>query len=222
MHSEQVHQPVADRAGILVHIVDDDASLRSALARLLTASGYEVACHDSAASFLQADPGERPGCILLDVNMPGLSGLQLQEHLSKVHSPLPVIFLTGEGDIAMSVKAIKAGAEDFLSKPVASADLFDAIERAVLRYSRASRQHGELREMAARVQSLTPREHEVFLLVVQGLLNKQIAYQLGNTERTVKAHRHAVMEKMQVDSLAELVLQASRLGLLKTEAQAAA
>lgn len=210
-------RPVQD---ILVHIIDDDASLRRALARLLEAAGYAVAAYDSAASFLAAAPDARPGCILLDVNMPGLSGLQLQQHLASIHHPLPVIFLTGEGDIAMSVKAIKAGAEDFLSKPVASADLFDAIERAVRRYSSSSQDQLVLRDLAARVQTLTPRENEVFLLVVQGLLNKQIAYELGNTERTVKAHRHVVMEKMNVSSLAELVLIASRLGLLNKRAAA--
>jgi FixJ family two-component response regulator len=209
------------KTAVLVHIVDDDASLRSALSRLLGAAGYEVATYDCADSFLQASPGERPGCILLDMNMPGLTGLQLQAHLASRRSPLPIVFLTGEGDIAMSVRAIKAGAEDFLSKPVASADLFDALERAVQRYERAAREQGEQRDMAARVASLTPREHEVFMLVVQGLLNKQIAYQLGNTERTVKAHRHSVMEKMRVDSLAELVLVASRLGLLNAESAAA-
>ena len=210
-----------DRAAVLVHIVDDDASLRSALSRLLGAAGYDVAAYDSADSFLQAQPADRPGCILLDMNMPGLSGLQLQEHLAKRRSALPIVFLTGEGDIAMSVRAIKAGAEDFLSKPVASADLFDALERAVQRYERAAKENGELNDMAARVATLTPREHEVFSLVVQGLLNKQIAYQLGNTERTVKAHRHSVMEKMQVSSLAELVLVASRLGLLNADSAAA-
>ncbi len=216
MNQDSCSTPVPPARGVLVHIVDDDESLRRALARLLGAAGYEVEVHASAASFLQATPPVRPGCILLDVNMPGLSGLQLQEHLARIHHPLPVVFLTGEGDIAMSVRAIKAGAEDFLSKPVASEDLFDAIERAVKRYSSASREQIELRDMAARVTTLTPREHEVFLLVVQGLLNKQIAYQLGNTERTVKAHRSVVMEKMQVNSLAELVLAASRLGLLNT------
>lgn len=204
-----------NKAGILIHVVDDDASLRGALSRLLGASGFMVATYDCAASFLAAPPSDTPGCILLDMNMPGLSGLQLQQYLLEVHSPLPIVFLTGEGDIAMSVKAIKAGAEDFLSKPVASADLFNAIERAVLRYEQAARQQGDLRLLAQRVQSLTPREHEVFSLVIQGQLNKQIAYQLGNTERTVKEHRRSVMEKMHVDSLAELVLAATRLGLLQ-------
>jgi FixJ family two-component response regulator len=199
---------------MLIHVVDDDAALRSALARLLGAAGYGVVTHDCAASFMASPPRDTPGCILLDVNMPGLSGLQLQQYLIGVHSPLPIVFLTGEGDIAMSVQAIKAGAEDFLSKPVTSADLFDAIGRAVRRYQLAAQQQIELRGMAERARSLTPREHEVFLLVVQGLLNKQIAWELGNTERTVKEQRRSVMEKMQVDSLAELVVAASRLGLL--------
>jgi FixJ family two-component response regulator len=206
-----------NKAGILIHVVDDDAALRAALARLLGAAGFMVATYDCAASFLAAPPSDTPGCILLDMNMPGLSGLQLQQYLLEVHSPLPIVFLTGEGDIAMSVKAIKAGAEDFLSKPVASADLFNAIERAVLRYEQAARQQGDLRLLEQRVQSLTPRESEVFKLVIQGQLNKQIAYQLGNTERTVKEHRRSVMEKMQVDSLAGLVLAATRLGLLQAQ-----
>lgn len=206
-----------NKAGILIHVVDDDAALRAALARLLGAAGFMVAGYGCAADFLAAPPSDLPGCILLDMHMPGLSGLQLQQHLLKVHSPLPIVFLTGEGDIAMSVKAIKAGAEDFLSKPVASADLFNAIERAVLRCEQAARQQGDLRLLAQRMQSLTPRESEVFKLVIQGQLNKQIAYQLGNTERTVKEHRRSVMEKMQVDSLAGLVLAATRLGLLQAQ-----
>lgn len=199
---------------VTVHIVDDDASLRSALARLLTAAGFQVAVYESATAFKSAAPAPGPGCILLDVHMPGLSGLQLQQYLVSVHSALPIVFLSGGADIAMSVQAIKAGAEDFLSKPVASADLFNAIERAVARYHGALREHSEQQGMAARVASLTPREQQVFALVVQGLLNKQIADRLGNTERTVKEHRRSVMEKMQVDSLAGLVLAASRLGML--------
>jgi FixJ family two-component response regulator len=202
------------RASVTVHIVDDDDALRTALTRLLGAAGYQVAAYDSASAFQHAPPPPGPGCILLDVHMPGLSGLQLQQYLVTVHSPLPIIFLSGGADIAMSVQAIKAGAEDFLSKPVAAADLVAAIERAVARYHATLREHQDQTSMAARVASLTPREQQVFALVVQGLLNKQIADRLGNTERTVKEHRRSVMEKMQVDSLAGLVLAASRLGML--------
>lgn len=204
-----------------VHLVDDDPALRTALSRLLGAAGYQVSCHASADDFLQGVPADAAGCILLDMHMPGLSGLQLQAQLASRAIRLPIVFLTGEGDIASSVRAMKAGAEDFLSKPVASADLFDAIARALARYERDAQEQGELQAMAGRVASLTPREHEVFLLVVQGLLNKQIAYELGNTERTVKAHRCAVMEKTQAQSLAELVLIATRLGLLKSGRAAA-
>lgn len=197
-----------------IHIVDDDVSIRKALGRLLEASGFLVTLYESAAAFLLGIRSDQPGCILLDVDMPELSGLQLQEHLGKLHNPLPIIFLTGHGNVAMSVRAVKAGAEDFLLKPVVHAELLDAIERAGQRYHAAQEQHLQLEEMRRRVASLTPREREVFGLVVQGLLNKQIAYELGNTERTVKAHRQSVMEKMQVGSLAELVHVAARLELL--------
>ncbi|HEY0064690.1 MAG TPA: response regulator [Telluria sp.] len=203
------------RSGVTIHIVDDDDALRSALARLLGAAGYAVAAHASAASFLAAPPAPGPGAILLDVHMPGLSGLQLQDYLVGMHHPLPIVFLSGGADIAMSVRAIKAGAEDFLAKPVASEQLFEAVERAVARCRGAAQGMADLQAMQARMQLLTPREQQVFALVVQGLLNKQIADKLGNTERTVKEHRRSVMEKMQVDSLAELVMAASRLGVLK-------
>lgn len=200
---------------IRVHVVDDDESFRTAIGRVLQASGYPVSAYDSAAAFLNSGLLDEPGCILLDVNMPAVSGLQLQEHLGKLAHPLPVIFLTGHGDVAMSVRAVKAGAEDFLLKPVARDDLLDAIERAGQRYHDALGQRLELDELRRRAATLTPREREVFGLVVQGLLNKQIAYELGNSERTVKAQRHALMEKMNVGSLAELVLAASRLNILE-------
>ena len=203
-----------ERAGVTVHIVDDDASLRTALARLLTGAGFQVCSYASAIEFSAVAPPSGPGCILLDVHMPGVSGLQLQQTLVAGHNPLPIVFLSGGADIAMSVRAIKAGAEDFLAKPVSSDDLFNAIERAVARYHASRQAHADQRDLAARVAALTPREQQVFALVVQGLLNKQIADRLGNTERTVKEHRRSVMEKMQVDSLAELVLAASRLGML--------
>jgi FixJ family two-component response regulator len=203
-----------NRSSVTIHIVDDDDALRTALARLLGVAGYAVAAHPSALSFQAAPLPPGPGVILLDVHMPGLSGLQLQDYLVSIHNPLPIVFLSGGADIAMSVRAIKAGAEDFLSKPVNSAQLFEAVERAVARYQGAAPGLAEMRAMNERMQLLTPREQQVFALVVQGLLNKQIADQLGNTERTVKEHRRSVMEKMQVDSLAELVIAASRLGVL--------
>jgi FixJ family two-component response regulator len=198
----------------LIHIIDDEESLRTALSRLLIASGYRVALYESAAQFLERTCESAPGCILLDINMPGLSGVQLQEHLVKEHSELPIIFLTGHGDIATSVRAIKAGAEDFLPKPVEKSDLINAIQRALERYSNAHSELAHLQESRRRIKLLTTREKEVFDLLILGMLNKQVAYQLGNTERTVKAHRHSIMEKMQVKSLAELVLIASQLGML--------
>lgn len=198
----------------IIHIIDDDASLRMALSRLLLASGYRVVLYESAAQFLEHPCEQGPGCILLDVNMPGLSGVQLQEHLVKENCELPIIFLTGHGNIAMSVRAIKAGAEDVLTKPVEKEHLIDAIQRALERYNAAHSQQSYLQEGRRRVKLLTARENEVFNLLILGMLNKQIAYQLGNTERTVKAHRHSIMEKMQVKSLAELVSIASHLGML--------
>lgn len=199
----------------LIHIIDDDSSLRLALSRLLSAAGYEVEVYESAEDFLAKERGDGIGCILLDINMPGLSGIQLQEHLMRQLSNLPIVFLTGHGDIATSVRAIKAGAEDFLAKPVAKEDLLDAVQRALQRCRESYDQASNLKEMRARMNSLTPREREVFDLLVTGMLNKQIAYQLGNTERTVKAHRHSIMEKMRVRSMAELASIASQLGILK-------
>jgi FixJ family two-component response regulator len=198
----------------IIHIIDDDESLRTALSRLLVASGYRVALYESATQFLERTCEPAPGCILLDINMPGLSGVQLQEHLVREHSELPIIFLTGHGDIAMSVRAIKAGAEDFLPKPVEKSDLINAIQRALERYRNSHSELAHLQESRRRIKLLTAREKEVFDLLILGMLNKQVAYQLGNTERTVKAHRHSIMEKMQVKSLAELVLIASQLGML--------
>lgn len=203
----------ADDAAFTVHVVDDDEAFRIALGRLLNALAYPVRLYASASDFLNA-AAEGAGCILLDVNMPDLSGLQLQERLARQSHPMPVIFLTGHGDVAMSVRAVKAGAEDFLLKPVAREALLDAIERARLRAAASfSEQHANA-TLKTRFASLTPREKEVFELVAQGLLNKQIAFQLGNTERTVKAQRSSVVEKMQVGSLADLVLAAAQLGLV--------
>jgi RNA polymerase sigma factor (sigma-70 family) len=199
----------------LVHVIDDDASFRTAIERRLKLAGYEVETYSSAQQLLDRLPGvEKPGCILLDVQMPGLSGLDLQSRLIERGSILPIIFVTGYADTPATVRAIKAGAEDFLTKPASSGQLIDAIERAMTRYESARRQRNELNSFRGLVATLTPRERQVFNLIVRGKINKQIAHELGTTERTVKAHRHQVMEKMQVHSLAELVSNAERLGML--------
>jgi FixJ family two-component response regulator len=200
----------------VVHIVDDDTSFRSAISRLLKVSGYEVADYDSAASFLRTIENARPGCLLLDVQMPSFGGLQLQEELAKVSHNWPIIFMTGHGDIPTSVRAIKAGAEDFLSKPVSKETLLEAIERALVRYAGMRESQGQLNSLKSLIATLTPREGEVFSLMVRGKLNKQIAHLLGMSERTVKAHRHMVMQKLQVQSFAEAVSIAERVGLLTT------
>jgi FixJ family two-component response regulator len=198
----------------LVHVVDDDASFRSAVGRLLRAAGFEVAVYESADQLLNLLPHETgPSCILLDVQIPGLSGPELQARLAELGSTLPIVFVTGHGDIPTTVQAIKAGAEDFLTKPVSKEKLLDAIERATARYLVTREQRDRLNALRARIVSLTPRERQVFELVVRGKMNKQIAYQLGTTERTVKAHRQRVMEKTHVQTLAELVSIAERLGI---------
>lgn len=198
-----------------IHLVDDDASFRNAIERRLKKAGYDVATYPSAQQLLDHLPDEaEPGCILLDVRIPGLSGPELQAHLGKLGSTLPIVFLTGYADVRITVQAIKAGAEDFLTKPVSSEQLLRAIEQALAHHeaSRATkRKHDALRQL---LSTLTPRERQVFECVVQGKTNKQIALQLGAAERTIKAHRHRVMEKMKVQSLAELVSLAERLGIL--------
>jgi len=205
----------------LVHVVDDDASFRTAVERRLKLAGYDVATYSSAQDLLDHLPGEeRPGCILLDVRIPGLSGPELQSHLIELGSTMPIVFLTGHADTATTVRAIKAGAEDFLTKSVSSEQLIDAIERAMARHDAARMQRSKLDSFRAHVATLTPRERQVFELIVRGKINKQIAHELGTTERTVKAHRHQVMEKMQVHSLAELVSIAERLGILDSNRSA--
>ena len=200
--------------GPVIHVVDDDPSFRAAISRLLNVSGYEVADYESAAVFLRALEDAKPGCILLDVQMPDLGGLQLQDELAKLSRGWPIIFMTGHGDIPMSVRAIKAGAEDFLSKPVSKQTLLEAIERALVRYAAMQQSRDQLDGFRSLVSMLTPREAEVFALMVRGKLNKQISHLLGTSERTVKAHRHMVMNKLQVQSFAEAVSIAERLGLL--------
>src|SRR5262245_40457472 len=189
----------------MIHVVDDDDSFRTAVTRLLRAAGYEVRSYPSAGEFLLARPANTPGCVVLDVRMPGPSGLDVQEAFGKLNDTLPIIFLTGHGDIPMSVRAMKAGAVDFLTKPVQRQVLLNAVRTALARdgESRTARERdGTLR---ARYETLTPRERAVLTLVVAGKVNKQIATELDISERTVKAHRAQLMEKMRATSLAELV-----------------
>lgn len=198
-----------------IHVVDDDTSFRTALERRLRKAGYEVATYSSAQQLLDRLPDENgPACILLDVRMPGVSGPELQTRLGELGATLPIIFLTGYADVRNTVKAIKAGAEDVLTKPVSSEQLLRAVEQAIARHQMSRGAKAKLDALRVQLARLTPRETQVFELVVRGKINKQIAQQLGATERTIKAHRHRVMEKMGVQSLAELVSIAERLGVL--------
>ena len=202
-----------------VHIVDDDPSFRTAMERRLKLAGYEVATYASAEHLLDRLPSDSVlGCILLDVRIPGLSGPQLQGRLSEFGSTLPIIFITGHPDIATTVRTIKAGAVDFLTKPV-SGDKLQAVELAIAHHNLAYRQKTNLEIVRAHVAALTPRERQVFDLVICGKQNKQVAHALGCTERTIKAHRHRVMEKMQVQTLPELVTLAERIGVVSATRQ---
>ncbi|MBY5587352.1 response regulator transcription factor [Rhizobium leguminosarum] len=198
----------------VVHIVDDDKSYRTATARLLTAHGLKVEVYESGDQFLSRLPACEPGCVLLDLQMPGQSGLQIQRRLCELAPLLPVVFLTGEGDIKASVEAMKAGAKDFLEKSSSVAALMEAIDRALVLYERQLAEHDRLQAQRALVAGLSRREDEVFRLVIRGRLNKQVAHALGVSERTVKVHRHQVMEKLGVRSLAEAVSIAANIGLI--------
>jgi FixJ family two-component response regulator len=198
----------------LVHIVDDDATFLTAMERRLKHAGYDVATHPSALHFLVNLPTESvPSCIILDVRLPDLDGPALQKRLAELGSMLPIIFLTGYTDIPTTVQAIKAGADDFLTKPVTSEDLFRAIEKAFAHYQTLRGLQDKMDGMRARLGRLTPRERQVFDLIILGNTNKHVARALGTAERTIKAHRHRVMEKMQVQSIAELVSLAERIGI---------
>jgi FixJ family two-component response regulator len=208
-------------ASHVIHVVDDDSSFRSAIARLLNAAGYEVALYETSQQLLEKPPTSMSDCILLDVQMSGLSGPQLQDRLSELGNRLPIVFLTGHGDIPTSVRTIKAGAEDFLTKPVTKERLLETIKRALEHADRLRARAEQVDALLARVGCLTPREKQVFALVVRGMLNKQIAHELGTSERTVKAHRHMVMKKCEVRSVAELVMIAERTGIMPTDGIAA-
>ena len=205
------------RAPALVSVVDDDPSVRRSLARLVKGAGYRVEAFASANEFLARPPEEGPACLLLDVRMPGLTGLDLQETLAIAAHSTSIVFITGYRDVRASVKAMKGGAVDFLTKPVNDEELLGAIERAVARASAARLEEDRVTEIRERIKTLTPREAEVFALVVTGMLNKQIAFDLRVSEKMVKVHRGRVMEKMRAGSLAELVRLADEGGVISAK-----
>jgi FixJ family two-component response regulator len=210
-------QPSRVTGGLLlrsvIHIVDDDVSFHTATRQRLQLAGYEVQIYSSAEQFLDQQRGDsRLGCLLVDVNMPGPNGPDLQARLDEAGSTLPVLFVSDNEDIKTVVRTVKAGAEDFLIKPVTSDVLLAAIGRAIARHDTSRKLQSELNKLRALIATLTPREREVYDLVIRGKMNKQISWELGAAVRTIKAHRHMVMEKMQARSLVELVLIAERLG----------
>jgi len=196
----------------VVFIVDDDLSVRRSTERLVQATGLKVQTFTSAKEFLKNARFEGPACLVLDVRMPGLSGMDLQQELTQSGIQIPIIFITGHGDIPMSVRAMKAGAVEFLTKPFRSRGLLDAIRAALERDRSAHKERSETGELRQRYEQLTPREREVMVLVAAGLLNKQVAGELATTERTIKFHRAHIMQKMHAESLADLVRMAEKLG----------
>jgi FixJ family two-component response regulator len=202
---------VTDQGQPVVFVVDDDLSIRDGLCSLIRSAGLEVRLFPSATEFLQAALPEAPGCLVLDLRLPDLGGLELQRRLARTGVEIPIIFISGHGDIPTTVRAMKAGAVEFLSKPVQDHDLLDAIVQAIDQDRAARRHRAELAAVRLRYASLTPRENEVVSKIIRGLLNKQIAADLGVTEVTVKVHRRHIMDKMQASSLAELVRMIERL-----------
>lgn len=196
-----------------IHVVDDDDSFRESTVRLLRAAGYATTSYSSSEDFLaRMEPG--PGCLLLDIRMPGASGLDLQQELERRNIRLPVVFLTGHGDVPMSVHAMKAGADDFLLKPAEVVTLVGAVEHALKRDAETRAEDSRLTALRSRYEKLSPSERRILSMVVGGMLNKQIAIHIGRSERTVKAHRAQVMQKMRAQSLADLVRMAEDLGVV--------
>jgi len=200
----------------VVFVIDDDASMRDAISRLLNAVGLTVQTFASARAFLNRRLPDVPGCVVLDVRLPGLSGLDLQREMVERGIHIPVVFITGHGDIPMSVQAMKAGAVEFLTKPFRDQDLLDAVRSGIQLDRQGRKERAELAELRDGLRQLTPREREVMSLVVAGLLNKQIALRLGASEKTIKIHRGHVMQKMRADSLADLVRMSQKLGIETT------
>ena len=198
----------------IVFVIDDDPSVRKALSRLLRSTGYAVETFGSSEEFLQNIPdGLGPACLILDVKMPGLNGLDLQNDLQQMEYVMPIVFITGHGDIPMSVKAMKKGAVDFLTKPFDDEDLLKAVQEALKKDIVDRSEMNEKQRILQRIKSLTPREYEILTYVISGMLNKQTAYELDISEKTVKAHRGRLMAKMKADSLAELVRLAEKAGI---------
>ena len=197
----------------IIFVVDDEPAVCASLKRLVNSVGLEAQTFNSAQDFLHLQRPDRPGCVIVDVRLPGLSGLDLQQELLNAKIDLPIIFITGHGDIPMSVRAMKAGAIEFLTKPFRDQDLIDAIQHGIERHKAARQERAKSKMFVALYDSLTPREREVFPLVASGLLNKQIAAQLGTAEKTIKVHRGQVMHKMKAESLAHLIHIAETLGL---------
>ena len=196
----------------IVFIVDDDPSVRRSTERLIRSSGLNVQTFTSAREFLNDPRYEGPACLVLDVHMPGLSGIDLQRELTQAGIQIPIIFITGQGDIPMTVRAMKAGAMEFLTKPFRSRSLLDAVQAALERDRSAQKDRSESGELREHYEQLTPREREVMALVTTGLLNKQVASELATTERTIKFHRANIMQKMHAESLADLVRMGEKLG----------
>jgi FixJ family two-component response regulator len=197
----------------VVYVIDDDPSVRGSLKRLLASSGRESRVFASAEEFLSDVTRSPTGCLILDMKMPGISGLDLQQKLESSGINLPIIFLTGYGTIPASVRAMKAGAVDFLEKPVDAEMLLDSVQKAIEKNRQNNLQKSEIQSIEERVASLSPREYQVFCLVVLGMLNKQVAFELNVAEKTIKVHRARIMEKMKANSLADLVRFAERLGI---------
>ena len=197
----------------IVYVVDDDPSVRAGLSRLLQSMGLTVKTFASAREFLEQAVSEEPGCLIVDLRMPAMNGLELQEQLMTRNLNLPVIFLTGYGTVPASVRAMKRGAADFLEKPVDDQVLLDAIYQALEKDRGNRHDQAEVKSIQDRLKSLTPREYEVFTLITTGLLNKQVAYELGTAEKTIKVHRARLMEKMHCESLAQLVRLAEKAGI---------